>query len=108
MGGGGQRYKGKGHDVGADKRRTEYSAPPNNVSPLPLPLSPPSPSCTLLDALQRVKKRENAMTDLQHVLADFDVRPFSHVLPSLDKALVTTADLLTLDVAQVAKRAQLQ
>jgi DNA repair protein RAD57 len=47
------------------------------------------------------------MTDLQHVLADFDVRPFSHVLPSLDKALVTTADLLTLDVAQVAKRAQL-
>jgi DNA repair protein RAD57 len=47
------------------------------------------------------------MTDLQHVLADFDVRPFSHVLPSLDKALVTTADLLTLDVAQLAKRAQL-
>jgi DNA repair protein RAD57 len=47
------------------------------------------------------------MTDLQLVLADFDVRPFSHVLPSLDKALVTTADLLTLDVAQLAKRAQL-
>ena len=47
------------------------------------------------------------MTDLQLVLADFDVGPFSHILPSLDRALVTTADLLTLDVAQLAKRAQL-
>jgi DNA repair protein RAD57 len=47
------------------------------------------------------------MTDLLHVLPDFDCKPFSHLLPSLDKALITTADLLTLEPADVAKRAQL-
>jgi len=47
------------------------------------------------------------MTDLLQVLPDFETRPFSHLLPSLDKALVTTNDLLTLDAHHVAKRAQL-
>ncbi|KAI8943752.1 hypothetical protein NX059_001729 [Plenodomus lindquistii] len=47
------------------------------------------------------------MTDLLQVLPDFDARPYTHLLPSLDKALVTTNDLLTLDAADVAKRAQL-
>lgn len=47
------------------------------------------------------------MTDLLQVLPDFDVRPYTHLLPSLDKALITTNDLLTLDAADVAKRAQL-
>jgi DNA repair protein RAD57 len=47
------------------------------------------------------------MTDLLHVLPDFDSKPYSHLLPSLDKALVTANDLLTLDAADVAKRAQL-
>jgi DNA repair protein RAD57 len=47
------------------------------------------------------------MTDLLLVLPDFDTRPFTHLLPSLDRALVSTNDLLTLDPADVAKRAQL-
>jgi DNA repair protein RAD57 len=48
------------------------------------------------------------MTDLLQVLPDdFDTKPYSHLLPSLDKALITTNDLLTLDAADVAKRAQL-
>ncbi|KAF1917999.1 P-loop containing nucleoside triphosphate hydrolase protein [Ampelomyces quisqualis] len=47
------------------------------------------------------------MTDLLHVLPDFAAKPYSHLLPSLDKALLTTNDLLTLDPAHVAKRAQL-
>ncbi|KAF2129128.1 hypothetical protein P153DRAFT_32810 [Dothidotthia symphoricarpi CBS 119687] len=47
------------------------------------------------------------MTDLLHVLPDFDARPFTHLLPKLDKALITTNDLLTLDAADVAKRSQL-
>jgi DNA repair protein RAD57 len=47
------------------------------------------------------------MTDLLQVLPDFDAKPFSHLLPSLDKALVTANDLLTLEPADVAKRAQL-
>ncbi|KAJ4987515.1 DNA repair protein RAD57 [Stagonosporopsis vannaccii] len=47
------------------------------------------------------------MTDLLQVLPGFETRPFSHLLPSLDRALVTTADLLTLDAHHVAKRAQL-
>jgi DNA repair protein RAD57 len=47
------------------------------------------------------------MTDLLQVLVDFPTAKFSHLLPSLDKALVTTSDLLTLDTVDVAKRAQL-
>lgn len=47
------------------------------------------------------------MTDLLQVLPDFDTSPYTHLLPSLDKALVTSNDLLTLDAADVAKRAQL-
>lgn len=46
------------------------------------------------------------MTDLLHVLPDFDASPYTHLLPSLDKALVTVNDLLTLDAADLAKRAQ--
>lgn len=40
------------------------------------------------------------------VLPDFDATPFSHLLPSLDKALITTNDVLTLDAPTIAKRAQ--
>ncbi|KAG9195689.1 hypothetical protein G6011_00810 [Alternaria panax] len=47
------------------------------------------------------------MTDLLQVLPDLDARLYTHLLPSLDKALITTNDLLTLDAADVAKRAQL-
>jgi DNA repair protein RAD57 len=48
------------------------------------------------------------MTDLLQVLPDdFDTKPFSHLLPSLDKALIPTNDLLTLEAVDVAKRAQL-
>lgn len=47
------------------------------------------------------------MTDLLQVVPDFDTRPYSHLLPSLDKALITTSDLLTLEPAQIGKRAQL-
>ena len=46
------------------------------------------------------------MTNLLTVLPEFDVRPYTHILPSLEKALVSTADLLTLDALDVAKRAQ--
>lgn len=47
------------------------------------------------------------MTDLLHVLPDFETAKYSHLIPSLDKAHITTSDLLTLDAADVAKRAQL-
>ena len=46
------------------------------------------------------------MTNLLPLLPAFDVRPYTHILPSLEKALVSTADLLTLDARDVAKRAQ--
>lgn len=47
------------------------------------------------------------MTDLLTVLPHFDTRPYTHVLPSLEKALISCSDLLTLDAIHVAKRAQL-
>ncbi|KAE9969136.1 hypothetical protein EG327_010763 [Venturia inaequalis] len=47
------------------------------------------------------------MTDLLHALPDFETANYSHLIPSLDKAHITTNDLLTLDAADVAKRAQL-
>ncbi|WPH01090.1 DNA repair protein rhp57 [Acrodontium crateriforme] len=45
------------------------------------------------------------MTNLLRVLPDFDLKPYSHILPSLEKALVSTGDLLTLEPVDVAKRA---
>ncbi len=47
------------------------------------------------------------MTDLLHVLPDFPTKSFTHLIPSLEKHLVTTSDLLTLDALEVAKKAQL-
>ena len=47
------------------------------------------------------------MTNLLTVLPELDVKPFTHLLPSLERALISTTDLLTLDVLDVAKRAQL-
>jgi DNA repair protein RAD57 len=44
--------------------------------------------------------------DLLQACPALDTAPFSHLLPSLDRALVTTNDLLTLDAQDVAKRAQ--
>lgn len=46
------------------------------------------------------------MINLLTVLPDLDIRPFTHILPSLEKALVSTADLLTLEPVDIAKRAQ--
>ncbi|KAK5132343.1 hypothetical protein LTR08_009178 [Meristemomyces frigidus] len=46
------------------------------------------------------------MTNLLIVLPDFDVKPYTHLLPSLEKALISTADLLSLDAPDIAKRAQ--
>jgi len=47
------------------------------------------------------------MTNLLTVLPDFNINPYTHLLPSLERALISTADLLTLDALDVAKRAQL-
>lgn len=46
------------------------------------------------------------MTDLFHTVPSFSTSRFSHVLPNLDKSLVTVADLLTLDATDIARRAQ--
>ncbi len=47
------------------------------------------------------------MTDLLHILPSFPTKSYTHLLPSLEKNLITTTDLLTLDALEVAKRAQL-
>ena len=47
------------------------------------------------------------MTDLLHTLPDFPTKSYTHLLPSLEKHLITTTDLLTLDALEIAKRAQL-
>lgn len=46
------------------------------------------------------------MTDLIQVLPDLDTTDYTHLLPSLEKALITTGDLITLDAFDIAKRAQ--
>jgi DNA repair protein RAD57 len=46
------------------------------------------------------------MTNLLAVLPELDIQPYSHILPSLEKALISAADLLTLDAVDIAKRAQ--
>ena len=45
------------------------------------------------------------MTDLVTTLPRFSTQPFSHLLPSLEKACITTTDLLTLNAQEVARRA---
>jgi len=47
------------------------------------------------------------MTDLTTVLPGFPTDKYVRLLPKLERNLVTTADLLTLDCVEVAKRAQL-
>lgn len=47
------------------------------------------------------------MTDLFDTIPDFPIKPYTHLLPSLEKHLVTTSDLLALDATEIAKRAQL-
>lgn len=47
------------------------------------------------------------MTDLIAVLPQFPTHQYVRLFPSLEKNKVTTADLLTLDCVEVAKRAQL-
>jgi DNA repair protein RAD57 len=47
------------------------------------------------------------MTDLTAVLPGFPTHQYVRLIPSLEKNLVTTADLLTLDCVEIAKRAQL-
>ena len=47
------------------------------------------------------------MTDLLHTLPDFPTKNYTHLVPSLEKHLITTTDLLTLDALDIAKRAQL-
>ena len=47
------------------------------------------------------------MTDLLHTIPDFPIKLYTHLIPSLEKHLITTTDLLTIDALEVAKRAQL-
>src|SRR5579871_5628019 len=47
------------------------------------------------------------MTDLINVLPDFPTSSYSHLLPSLNRNLITTSDLVSLDASDIAKRAQL-
>lgn len=47
------------------------------------------------------------MTDLLITLPSFPTAPYTHLLPSLERSLITTSDLLTLDALEIAKRAQL-
>jgi hypothetical protein len=47
------------------------------------------------------------MTDLAAVLPGFPTHKYVRLLPSLEKNQITTADLLTLDCVEIAKRAQL-
>jgi hypothetical protein len=47
------------------------------------------------------------MTDLTAVLPEFPTHQYVRLIPSLEKNKITTADLLTLDYVEVAKRAHL-
>jgi len=47
------------------------------------------------------------MTDLLAVLPEFCTQSFSNLLPSLERAQIAVADVLTSDAVDIAKRAQL-
>ncbi|KAI1408164.1 DNA repair protein RAD57 [Hypoxylon sp. FL1857] len=47
------------------------------------------------------------MTDLSRILPDFPIGRYAHLLPTIEKHGLTTADLLTLQVPDIGKRTQL-
>lgn len=47
------------------------------------------------------------MTDLSSILPAFSIAPYAHLLPSLERQGVSTTDLLALDAAALAKRANI-
>ncbi|KAL8954304.1 MAG: hypothetical protein Q9193_007293, partial [Seirophora villosa] len=47
------------------------------------------------------------MTDILHTLPDFPIKFYTHLIPSLERKLITTTDLLTLEPLEIARRAQL-
>jgi DNA repair protein RAD57 len=47
-----------------------------------------------------------ASMDLLLVLPGFVTKPFAHILPPLERAKVTTVDVITLDSLEIAKRAR--
>ncbi|OBT53372.1 hypothetical protein VE04_07668 [Pseudogymnoascus sp. 24MN13] len=57
-----------------------------------------APGNTTLDA---------SMTDLSSILPAFPTAPYAHLLPSLERQGVSTTDLLALDPAALAKRANI-
>jgi DNA repair protein RAD57 len=44
--------------------------------------------------------------DLLLVLPDFSTKSFTHILPPLERAKVSTVDVITLDALEIAKRAR--
>ena len=47
------------------------------------------------------------MTDLLLTLPSFPTKPYTHLIPSLERTRITTSDLLTLEPTDIAKRARL-
>jgi DNA repair protein RAD57 len=47
------------------------------------------------------------MTDLSYVLPTFPLHPYTRLIPSLEKHKISTTDLLTLNAAEISKRAHL-
>ncbi|KAJ5578105.1 uncharacterized protein N7459_007069 [Penicillium hispanicum] len=43
--------------------------------------------------------------DLLSVLPTFATKPYAHILPPLERSKITTVDLITLDILEIAKRA---
>lgn len=43
--------------------------------------------------------------DILTILPNFSTKPFTHIIPSLEKARISTVDLITLDTLEIAKRA---
>lgn len=80
----------KGGAGGRSKRRNTRQCLPRSLQYKHLPLFLRSP-----------------MTDLLHTIPDFPTKTYTHLFPSLEKHCVTTADLLTLDAVEIARRAQL-
>jgi DNA repair protein RAD57 len=47
------------------------------------------------------------MTDLVQILPNFPHDAYTRLIPSLERNHITTADLITIDVVEIAKRAHL-
>lgn len=61
---------------------------------------------SVMNGIPRRRRPSSAHMDLPSILPEFPTKPYSHILPPLERKQITVVDLITLDTLEIAKRAR--